>query len=146
MYSWKERYAMSLNTIREVTEITGITVNALRYYDSKGLLHPTVRNSDGRKEWLYDDEAVRRAKRILLLRRIGIPVEKIALVIDNVDGMDEIVLRTRLEELRKERELIDEQITVAGMLLLVDELSADEEVKDDLLDKVFEKICTERGE
>ncbi|MBQ3292506.1 MAG: MerR family transcriptional regulator [Mogibacterium sp.] len=137
---------MSLNTIREVTEITGITVNALRYYDSKGLLHPTVRNSDGRKEWLYDDEAVRRAKRILLLRRIGIPVEKIALVIDNVDGMDEIVLRTRLEELRKERELIDEQITVAGMLLLVDELSADEEVKDDLLDKVFEKICTERGE
>ena len=29
---------MSLNTIREVTEITGITVNALRYYDSKGLL------------------------------------------------------------------------------------------------------------
>ena len=137
---------MSLNTIREVTEITGITVNALRYYDSKGLLHPTVRNSDGRKEWLHDDEAVRRAKRILLLRRIGIPVEKIALVIDNVDGMDEIVLRTRLEELRKERELIDEQITVAGMLLLVDELSADEEVKDDLLDKVFEKICTERGE
>ena len=48
---------MSLNTIREVTEITGITVNALRYYDRKGLLHPTVRNSEGRKEWLYDDEA-----------------------------------------------------------------------------------------
>ena len=47
---------MSLNTIREVTEITGITVNALRYYDRKGLLHPTVRNSEGRKEWLYDDE------------------------------------------------------------------------------------------
>ena len=28
---------MSLNTIREVTEITGITVNALRYYDQKGV-------------------------------------------------------------------------------------------------------------
>ena len=72
---------MSLITIREVTEITGITVNALRYYDSKGLLHPTVRNSGGRKEWLYDDDAVRKAKRILLLRRIGIPVESIASVI-----------------------------------------------------------------
>ena len=132
---------MSLNTIREIIEITGITVNALRYYDSKGLLHPTVRNPEGRKEWLYDDEAVRRAKRILLLRRIGIPVESIAAVLDKVDRMDETVLKSRLEELREERRVIDEQISVAGMLLLLDQLSADEEVKDDLLDKMFEKIC-----
>ena len=132
---------MSLNTIREVTEITGITVNALRYYDQKGVLHPTVRNPEGRKEWLYDDEAVRRAKRILLLRRIGIPVESITQVIDEMDGMDEAMLRTRLEELREERKLIDEQISLASMLLLIDELPSDAEVKDDLLDKMFEKIC-----
>ena len=141
MYSWKERYAMSLNTIREVTEITGITVNALRYYDSKGLLHPTVRNSEGRKEWLYDDEAVRRAKRILLLRKIGIPVESIAIVIENADKMDEVILRSRLEELREERQFLDEQISLAGMLLLLDELSSDAEVKEALLDKMFEKTC-----
>ena len=132
---------MSLNTIREVTEITGITVNALRYYDSKGLLHPTVRNSEGRKEWLYDDEAVRRAKRILLLRKIGIPVESIAIVIDKADKMDEVILSSRLEELREERQFLDEQISLAGMLLLLDELSSDAEVKEDLLDKMFEKIC-----
>ena len=132
---------MSLNTIREVTEITGITVNALRYYDSKGLLHPTVRNSEGRKEWLYDDEAVRRAKKILLLRKIGIPVESIAIVIEKADKMDEDILRSRLEELREERQFIDEQISLAGMLLLLDELSSDAEVKEDLLDKMFEKIC-----
>ena len=132
---------MSLNTIREVTEITGITVNALRYYDRKGLLHPTVRNSEGRKEWLYDDEAVRRAKRILLLRRIGIPVENIALVIDKVDKMDENMLRSRLEELREERQLLDEQILLAGMLLLLDEISSDVEVKGELLDRMFEKTC-----
>ena len=132
---------MSLNTIREVTEITGITVNALRYYDSKGLLHPTVRNSEGRKEWLYDDEAVRRAKRILLLRKIGIPVESIAKVIEKADKMDEVILRSRLEELREERQFLDEQISLAGMLLLLDEISSDAEVKENLLDKMFEKIC-----
>ena len=132
---------MSLNTIREVTEITGITVNALRYYDRKGLLHPTVRNSGGRKEWLYDDEAVRRAKRILLLRRIGIPVESIVFVLEKVDRMNETLLRARLEELQEERALIDEQISVASMLLFIDEISADAEVKNDLLDKMFEKIC-----
>lgn len=132
---------MSLNTIREVTEITGITVNALRYYDSKGLLHPTVRNSGGRKEWLYDDGAVRRAKRIVLLRRIGIPVESIAMVLDKADRMDEKILRSQLEELREERKEIDEQISVANMLLLIDDLSADAEVKGDLLDKMFDKTC-----
>ena len=118
---------MSLKSIREVNEITGITVNALRYYDSKGVLHPTVRNSEGRKEWLYDEEAVRRAKRILLLRKIGIPVESIALVLESTDKMDEKKLRSRLEELRDERDLIDEQISAASMLLMIDDLSTDAE-------------------
>ena len=132
---------MSKKTIREVTEITGITVNALRYYDRKGLLHPTVRNPEGRKEWLYDDEAVRRAKKILLLRKIGIPVESIAPAIEKVDEMDEGILRARLEELREERRIIDEQISAAGMLLLFDELSTDPETGDDLLDNMFSLIC-----
>jgi len=135
---------MSLNTIREVIEITGITVNALRYYDSKGLLHPTVRNPEGRKEWLYDDEAVRRTKKILLLRRIGIPVESIAFVLEKVDSMDESLLKTRLDELREKRKAIDEQISVASMLLLLDQLSADSEVKDDLLDRMFETVCRDK--
>ena len=132
---------MSLKSIREVTEITGITVNALRYYDSKGVLHPTVRNPEGRKEWLYDDEAVQRAKRILLLRSIGVPVESIDLVLEKVDKMDERTLGSRLEELLEEREAINEQITVANMLLLIDDVSINAEVRDKLLDRLFEKVC-----
>ena len=134
---------MSLNTIREVTKITGITANALRYYDTKGILHPTVRNTEGRKEWLYDDEAVRRAKRILLLRRIGIPVESIASTLDKEGRLDDAVLRSRIEELREERRAIDEQISVASVMLLLEDVSTDEAVKDELLDKLFEKTCGE---
>jgi len=132
---------MSLNTIREVTEITGITANALRYYDSKGVLHPTIRNSEGRKEWLYDDEAVRRAKKILILRSIGVPVENINLVLEKEDRMDDMMLKSRLEELLAEREAIDKQISVAGMLLLLDNMSPDADVRDDMLDKMFENVC-----
>lgn len=132
---------MSLFTIREVTEITGITANALRYYDSKGVLHPTIRNSEGRKEWLYDDEAVRRAKKILILRSIGVPVENITLVLEKEDGMDEKMINSRLEELLAEREAIDKQISVASMLLLLDDMSPDADVKDALVDRLFERIC-----
>ena len=132
---------MSLITIREVTEITGITANALRYYDSKGVLHPTIRNSEGRKEWLYDDEAVRRAKKILMLRSIGVPVENITLVLEKEDRMDEMMLKSRLEELLAEREAIDKQISVASMLLLLDDVSPDPDVRDNMLDRMFENIC-----
>ena len=135
---------MSLNTIREVTKITGITANALRYYDSKGILHPTVRNTEGRKEWLYDDEAIRRAKRILLLRRIGIPVESIASALDDASdtgSVDKVILRSRLDELQEERRSIDEQISVARVLILLEDVSADADVKGDLVDKMFEKVC-----
>ena len=55
--------------------------------------------------------------------------------------MDEVILRSRLEELREERKLLDEQISLAGMLLLLDELTSDAEIRNDLLDKMFEKVC-----
>lgn len=132
---------MSLKSIREVTEITGITVNALRYYDSKGVLHPTVRNPEGRKEWLYDDEAIRRAKRILLLRSIGIPVENIGCLLNGEEVIDKTIVRSRLQELLAEREAIDKQISVAGMLLLLDEMSPGAEEKNDMLDRMFEMVC-----
>lgn len=134
---------MSLKTIREVTKITGITANALRYYDTKGILHPTVRNTEGRKEWLYDDEAIRRAKRILLLRRIGIPVESIASTLDKAGRLDDAVLKSRIEELREERRAVDEQISIANTLVLFERVSTDAEVKDELLDKMFEAVCPE---
>ena len=55
--------------------------------------------------------------------------------------MDEVILQTRLEELREERKLLDDQISVASLLLLLNELATDIEVKDDILDKLFEKTC-----
>lgn len=63
------------------------------------------------------------------------------MVLDKADRMDEKILRSRLEELREERKEIDEQISVANMLLLIDDLSADAEVKGDLLDKMFDRTC-----
>jgi hypothetical protein len=75
---------------------------------------------------------------------IGIPVESIAFVLEKVDSMDESLLKIRLDELREKRKAIDEQISVASMLLLLDQLSADSEVKDDLLDRMFETVCRDK--
>ena len=87
---------------------------------------------------------MRRAKRILLLRRIGIPVESIASALDDASdtgSVDKAILRSRLDELQEERRSIDEQISVARVLILLEDVSADSDVKGDLVDKMFEKVC-----
>ena len=63
---------MSLKTMKEVTRLTSITENALRYYNAKGILSPTVREETGRKQWLYDEEAIRKPRKRLLLNSIGV--------------------------------------------------------------------------
>ena len=44
-----------MKTVKEISELTGISIRALRYYDEIGLLVPTDRTDTGYR--LYDDEA-----------------------------------------------------------------------------------------
>ena len=43
-----------MRTVKQVSEMTGISVRALHYYDQIGLLRPTVCNEAGYR--FYDDK------------------------------------------------------------------------------------------
>ena len=58
--------------ISEVAGLTGLNVSNIRFYERKGLLTP-VREEESRYRD-YTEEDVRRIKRILLYRKMGIPV------------------------------------------------------------------------
>ena len=45
-----------MRTVKQVSEMTGISVRALHYYDQIGLLRPTVCNEAGYR--FYDDKAL----------------------------------------------------------------------------------------
>ena len=45
-----------MKTVKEISELTGISIRALRYYDEIGLLVPTERTNTGYR--LYDDTAL----------------------------------------------------------------------------------------
>lgn len=87
--SIEKRETMSYKTIRDLAAQTGVTESALRYYDEKRLLQPTVKSQTGRREWLYDDEAVRKLKHILLLKRIGLSVEDYSSMVDKYSKFEE---------------------------------------------------------
>lgn len=58
--------------IGEVSRLTGLSPDTLRWYEREGLIPPVPRTSDGRRA--YDDLLVRTITLIVRLRCTGMPV------------------------------------------------------------------------
>ena len=104
-----------MKTLREVIEITGTTESALRYYNEKGVLSPTAQQESGRKQWLYDDEAIEKLKTVMMLKFIGVSIDKIKEAMDDTAVFKEIVTE-RLGELKEEQRLFEKQFFVTRVL------------------------------
>ena len=59
-----------MKTVKEVSELAGVSVRTLHHYDAIGLLKPTRMTDAGYR--LYDDTALRRLQTILLFRGAAI--------------------------------------------------------------------------
>jgi DNA-binding transcriptional MerR regulator len=93
-------------SIAEVARLAGTTSRTLRHYDEVGLLPPSRVGANGYR--YYDDAALTRLQRILLLRQLGLGIPTIAEVIERAD--DAAALRTHLGWLRAESARIGRQI------------------------------------
>lgn len=74
--------------IGELSERTGVSVRMLRHYETQGLLHPARRASGYRDYGPGDVEAVRR---ILLLNRAGIPLDRVRSLLNCVTAQEATV-------------------------------------------------------
>lgn len=70
-----------MRTVKELSDLTGISVRALHYYDEIGLLKPTMKSDAGYR--LYDDKALETLQQILFFREFDIPLREIKAVIEN---------------------------------------------------------------
>lgn len=61
-----------MKTVKEVSEITGVSIRTLRYYDEIGLLKPTRLTEKGYR--LYDRKALERLQEIMFFRELEIPL------------------------------------------------------------------------
>lgn len=64
-----------LYTSGEVAKIAGVTVRTIRYYDTKGILIPSKYSSSGHR--LYSNEDIKKLKRVLVLKYLGLTLEEI---------------------------------------------------------------------
>ena len=70
-----------MRTVKEISDLTGISVRTLHYYDEIGLLKPTEKSDAGYR--LYDDKALETLQQILFFREFDIPLKEIKAVMDN---------------------------------------------------------------
>ena len=130
---------MPYKTIKEVCMLTGVTESALRYYDEKGVLSPTMKNTSGRREWLYDSESIRQLKLIMLYRRAGLSIDDIRNMCEGDAEARRQLLDSRYAELRTERDRLENRLIITGILALIEKMTDDgerETAKQQLLDKL----------
>ncbi len=70
-----------MRTVKEISNITGISVRTLHYYDEIGLLKPSDKSDAGYR--LYDDKALEQLQQILFFREFDIPLKEIKAVMEN---------------------------------------------------------------
>lgn len=70
-----------MRTVKEISDLTGISVRTLHYYDEIGLLKPTQKSDAGYR--LYDDKALETLQQILFFREFDISLKEIKAVLDN---------------------------------------------------------------
>lgn len=90
-----------MKTVKEVSEITGVSIRTLRYYDEIGLLKPAAMTEAGYR--LYDNRTIERLQEILFFRELEIPLADIRRILDNPDYDREQVLRTQKSLLERKR-------------------------------------------
>ena len=129
-----------MKTVKEVSEITGVSIRTLRYYDEIGLLKPAAMTEAGYR--LYDNRTIERLQEILFFRELEIPLADIRRLLDNPDYDREQVLRTQKSLLERKRNRLNgiiELITdvMKGVNIMSFEAFSNEEVQK-ILDHTLE--------
>ena len=92
-----------IQTVSAVSKSLGISTRMLRYYEQIGLIES--RRMENYAYRVYDEDAVRRLRQIIILRKLRVPVKQIREIFGNSDAVSVIeIFERNISEL-------DEQIT-----------------------------------
>ncbi|WP_455718541.1 MerR family transcriptional regulator [Anaerosporobacter sp.] len=104
-----------MKTVKEVAELTGISVRTLHYYDEIGLLNPTKCNEVGYR--LYDDKALETLQQILFFREFDIPLKNIKSIMCSPNFDKESILSSQKKMLELKRDRLNRLITSINEIL-----------------------------
>lgn len=104
-----------MKTVKEVSNLTGISVRTLHYYDEIDLLRPTVLSEAGYR--FYDDKALEKLQQILFLRELDLPLKQIKEILENPDLDKKQLLYSQKRMLVVKKERLERIIASIGEIL-----------------------------
>ncbi len=104
-----------MRTVKEISDLAGISVRTLHYYDEIGLLRPTEISEAGYR--LYDDKALEILQQILFFREFDIPLKEIKAVIENPSLDRNQILRVQRKMLVAKKERMERLIASIDRIL-----------------------------
>ena len=100
-----------MKTVHEVSRLTGVSIRALQYYDSIGLLRPAGRTEAGYR--LYDDADLETLQQILLFRELEFPLKEIRRILGSPDFDREKAIDRQIGLLRLKKERLERLLRLA---------------------------------
>ncbi len=104
-----------MRTVKEISELTGISVRTLHYYDEIGLLKPTEKSSAGYR--YYDEKALEMLQQILFFREFDIPLKEIKAVMENPALDKNQILRMQRNMLTEKKQRMERLIASIDSIL-----------------------------
>jgi len=133
-----------MKTVKQVSQMAGISIRTLRYYDEIDLLRPTTVTEAGYR--LYDDKALEKLQEIMFFKELEMPLGTIRQLLDNpgLDRQEILKLQKNLLEKKRNRlngiiELIDD------VMKGVNEMNFNAFTEDDI-EKIVEHTVSTLGE
>ncbi len=103
-------------SVKELANLSGVTVRTLHLYDQIGLLTPPIR-TEARYRW-YGEKELLRLQQILFYRELGLPLKEITEILDD-PGFDIIqALESHQRELKSKKKKISEMLKTIEITML----------------------------
>jgi MerR family Zn(II)-responsive transcriptional regulator of zntA len=142
-------------TVREVSGLTGIPIDSLRYYDREGLVSP----KRGRNKYRYSDERdLVLLQYVVVMKYASFSLAEIKSVLNSTDeDPDEECARRNIDIVKNKREellvkienykeVIKEFDEMIDVLEGNDEYGEKEKIMDSRIQKIFDVITKQEGE
>lgn len=103
-----------MKTVKEVSQLSGVSVRTLHYYDEINLLTPSFIAENGYR--YYDNEAFEKLQEILLFRELEFPLKEIKKIVGNAAYDRESALKDQIQLLELKKRHLEKVIQHAKTL------------------------------
>ena len=120
-----------MKTVKKVSELTGISIRTLRYYDEIDLLKPAKVTEAGYR--LYDESSLKKLRQIMFFRELEVPLSEIKAIMKDSESDNRKILETQKMMLEMKRNRLNGIIElISDVLKGEDKMSFETFNKDDI--------------